>query len=177
MILPTSRIQIFSTPSSRLNFAPVRLQTRKNLIRHEILRTWPRSLQRGAVSYCQSPLPPKLNTDFVVLYHVPSHRIHNAYLLASAWKIVLDTLYELGEDGLSDKTVKMQLKNDESLRSRYLVLYDMVNVLVNTSQAKFSVLATTTRKAQFLWSMLLLFPHTVIVLPYPSTLFPLFQTS
>jgi hypothetical protein len=75
------------------------------------------------------------------------HRIHNAYTLASAWLIVLNSLRELEEDGLSDRTVNAQLKKNESLRSRYLVLCDVVNVLVNTSQAKFSVLATTTREA------------------------------
>ena len=73
-------------------------------------------------------------------------RIHNAYLLASAWKIVSETLYELAEDGLTDQGIKSQLRSHENLRARYLVLYDMVNVLVNLSQAKFSVLATTTRK-------------------------------
>jgi hypothetical protein len=73
-------------------------------------------------------------------------RIHNAYLLASAWKIVSDTLHELAQEGLTDEKIKMQLRNNESLRARYLVLYDMATVLVNLSQAKFSLLATTTRK-------------------------------
>jgi len=71
------------------------------------------------------------------------------YFLASAWHIVLDTLRELEAAGLTDRTVRSQLRQNEGLRNRYLVLYEMVNVLVNTSQAKFSVLATTTRKAIF----------------------------
>lgn len=74
------------------------------------------------------------------------HRIHNAYLLASAWKIVSETLHELAQQGLTDKTIKMQLRSNENLRTRYLVLYDLVTVLVNLSQVKFSLLATTTRK-------------------------------
>ncbi|KAF5380464.1 hypothetical protein D9615_004625 [Tricholomella constricta] len=71
-------------------------------------------------------------------------RIHNAYMLASAWKLVSETLAQLTIDGLTDGTVKSQLKNNASMRTRYLVLYDLVRILVNISQSKFSVLATTT---------------------------------
>ena len=73
-------------------------------------------------------------------------RIHNAYMLASAWKLVLDTLGELQLDGLGDRTAQADLRKHENLRSRYLVLYDMVSKLVEIGQNKFSVLATTTRK-------------------------------
>jgi hypothetical protein len=90
-----------------------------------------------------------------IIYHLHDsnplsmlYRIHNTYSLASAWHIVLETLRELEADGLSDQTAKTQLKKNDGLRSRYLILYDMVNELVNMSQSKFSVLATTTRKDQ-----------------------------
>ncbi|KAF8973070.1 hypothetical protein BDZ97DRAFT_1779193 [Flammula alnicola] len=80
----------------------------------------------------------------------PSHvaklvatRIHNSYMLASAWKIVSDTMNGLVIDGLTDKNVKLKLKNNPDMRDRYLVLYDLVNVLVEMSQDRFSVLATT----------------------------------
>ncbi|KAJ7593978.1 hypothetical protein C8J56DRAFT_1012387 [Mycena floridula] len=73
-----------------------------------------------------------------------ANRIHNTYLLASAWRIVADSLIELGESGISDHSVVTQLANDEELRSRYLVVFDMVNKLVDLAQAHFSVLATTT---------------------------------
>jgi hypothetical protein len=73
-------------------------------------------------------------------------RIHNAYLLASSWNIVSEIFMELAQEGLTDKTVKLKLKGDEKFRGRYLALCDMVSVLVNISQAKFSVLATTARK-------------------------------
>jgi len=73
-----------------------------------------------------------------------ANKIHNTYLLASAWKLVSDTLHELAQQGLTDKTIKMQLRNNVNLRARYLVLYDLVTVLVNLSQVKFSLLATTT---------------------------------
>jgi hypothetical protein len=66
-------------------------------------------------------------------------------MLASAWKIVSDSLNALAVDGVLDGNVKMKLKNNPDIRERYLVLYDMVNVLVKMSQDRFSVLATTTR--------------------------------
>ncbi|KAG5647031.1 hypothetical protein DXG03_001401 [Asterophora parasitica] len=43
---------------------------------------------------------------------VVATRIHNAYMLASAWKLVSETLAQLAIDGLSDGTVKSQLKNN-----------------------------------------------------------------
>src|SRR3984957_4094299 len=76
-----------------------------------------------------------------------NNRVHNTYTLASAWRIVLNILRTLEEDKLSGITPKTRLAKSENLRTRYLALYDMVNALVSTSQAKFSVLATTTRKA------------------------------
>lgn len=67
------------------------------------------------------------------------------YMLGSAWKIVVDILYSLQEGGLSDESVVPTLKRDEGLRFRYLVLYHLVNTLVDLHQTKFSLLATTTR--------------------------------
>ena len=66
-------------------------------------------------------------------------------MLASAWNIVSDTLNGFAIEGLTDKNIKTKLKDDKDMRQRYLVLYDMVNILVNMCQIKFSVLATTTR--------------------------------
>lgn len=71
-------------------------------------------------------------------------------MLGSAWKIVVDTLYSLKEAGVTDETVIASLRKDESLRSQYLVLYDLVNTLVDLSQRKFSLLATTTRTSRIL---------------------------
>lgn len=67
-------------------------------------------------------------------------------MLASAWKLVLDTLGQLKADGLADRTAQASLKKNENLKSRYLVLFDMVSKLVDIGQNKFSVLATTTRE-------------------------------
>jgi hypothetical protein len=66
-------------------------------------------------------------------------------MLASAWKIVADTLHDLEDEGLSDNNVKTQLKNNEALRSKYLFLYHFVTIVVKMMQERFSVLATTTR--------------------------------
>lgn len=72
-------------------------------------------------------------------------RIHNTYMLASAWNIVSVTLNGFAIDGLTDRNIKMKLRDDQDIRQRYLVLYDMVNILVNMCQDKFSVLATAAR--------------------------------
>ncbi|KAG6920263.1 hypothetical protein DXG01_005032 [Tephrocybe rancida] len=75
---------------------------------------------------------------------VVATRIHNAFMLAGAWKLVSQTLAQLALDGVTDASIKSQIKNNTGIRTRYLVLYDLVNDLVNISQSKFSVLATTT---------------------------------
>jgi hypothetical protein len=101
---------------------------------------WPVPSQPGTYSSNVQP------TIICVSEYEPRRRIHNAYMLASAWKLVLDTLGELQEDGLGDRTAQADLKKHEDLRSRYLVLYDMVGKLIEIGQNKFSVLATTTRQ-------------------------------
>lgn len=69
-------------------------------------------------------------------------------MLASAWRIVSDTLNGLAIDGLTDKNAKTKLKNDPNLRARYLVLFDIVKILVKMDQDRFSVLATTARASK-----------------------------
>lgn len=76
------------------------------------------------------------------LASVVATRVHNTYMLASAWKIVFEMLYELVELDLTDGNIKSQLKASADIRNRYLVLYDLVDILVNVTHAKFSVLAT-----------------------------------
>lgn len=65
-------------------------------------------------------------------------------MLASVWKIIRDRLDGLYTDGLSDDQTRAQLKQQEKLREQYLIVYDMVNVLVNALQVRFSLLATTS---------------------------------
>lgn len=80
-----------------------------------------------------------------LVHHLPSLRIHNAYMVASGWKLVVDTLRDLQNSGLNDATARTQLQSDVNLRSRYLILCDIVGVLVDLGQAHFSILAMTTR--------------------------------
>lgn len=65
-------------------------------------------------------------------------------MLAGGWKLVLEILGDLKRQGLSEKSPYAQLRLDESLRARYLELYDMLNRLADLGQTKLSVLATTT---------------------------------
>jgi hypothetical protein len=66
-------------------------------------------------------------------------------MLASAWNIVSDALNGFAIDGLTDKNIKSKLRDNKDFRQHYLALYDIVNILVNICQVKFSVLATTAR--------------------------------
>ncbi|KIK92133.1 hypothetical protein PAXRUDRAFT_830231 [Paxillus rubicundulus Ve08.2h10] len=75
---------------------------------------------------------------------VVATRVHNAYMVASGWKLILDILRALEKSGLNDATTHIQLQKDEALRSWYLVLCDIVSVLVDLGQTHFSVLAMTT---------------------------------
>ena len=66
-------------------------------------------------------------------------------MVASGWKLVIDILRDLQKLGLNDATARTQLQSDDNLRSRYLVVCDIVGVLVDLAQAHFSILAMTTR--------------------------------
>ncbi|KAF8199716.1 hypothetical protein BJ912DRAFT_950065 [Pholiota molesta] len=70
-------------------------------------------------------------------------RIHNSYMLASAWKMVSDRLNEFAVEGLTDQNAKLQLQSNADMRARYLVLCNMVDVLVKMNQDRSAVLATT----------------------------------
>ena len=70
-------------------------------------------------------------------------RIHNSYLMASAWHLVYSSLLQLKSAGISDSTVVSQLKNNTELRSLYLVLVDLVDNTVDLSRDRFALLTTT----------------------------------
>ena len=67
-------------------------------------------------------------------------------MVASAWKIIYDTLKNLAAEGITDENIKAKLKTDTELRQRYMVLYDMTRNLVKLFHTRVSVLATTCRK-------------------------------
>ena len=74
-------------------------------------------------------------------------RVHNSYMLASAWRIVGSVLEIIADElGGHDDTVKDRLKQDVAFRALYLELWDHVGKLVDAAQNKFALLATTARK-------------------------------
>ncbi|KAI0093110.1 hypothetical protein BDY19DRAFT_989781 [Irpex rosettiformis] len=81
-------------------------------------------------------------TDSNFIASVVSSRIHNTYMLASAWRLVGLTLtQEIDTD--KDSRIRDILGKNPQFRAQYLVLYDMVNILVSLGQQKFAQLATT----------------------------------
>ena len=67
-------------------------------------------------------------------------------MVASAWKLISDTLKNLEAEGVTDANIKSKLKTDVELRQRFMVLYDMTKNLVKLFHTRVSVLATTCRK-------------------------------
>jgi hypothetical protein len=70
--------------------------------------------------------------------------VHNAYMLASAWRIVCDMIDELDE-GIEDKFMRNRLASDEDYRTRYLMMLDFVTTIVDLGLAQFQVLVAATR--------------------------------
>ena len=70
------------------------------------------------------------------------------YMLAAGWRVVGDIIRDLIEEGLDDAILRSQLKSSLSLRSRFLVLYDTINVLAHAGQTNFAVLASAARKSR-----------------------------
>jgi hypothetical protein len=72
---------------------------------------------------------------------LPYYRIHNQYMMTSAWKIVRSIIRELVQRGMSNKNHKAVLRNDKKIRSLYLALTHIVGLMVEVNQQRFSVLA------------------------------------
>ncbi|KIY74321.1 hypothetical protein CYLTODRAFT_484641 [Cylindrobasidium torrendii FP15055 ss-10] len=70
-------------------------------------------------------------------------RVHNAYLLASAWKIVADNVCEMQEDAVVNENIKERLEQ-KSFRARYLCLRDVLKIIVDLTQLKVATFATTS---------------------------------
>lgn len=67
-------------------------------------------------------------------------------MMASAWRIIGNLIRDLGEAGIGDRMVKAKLQRDVALRTRYLVLYDIVNIVTQAAQDKFALLVTNARR-------------------------------
>ena len=68
------------------------------------------------------------------------------HLLASAWRLAGAMLMDIKQVAEDTSTIKAALREDIQFRNDYLVLYDLVNVIVNVNQQRFALLATTARK-------------------------------
>lgn len=66
-------------------------------------------------------------------------------MLASGWRLTGTFLTEIVDAGYGHEQVKATLRKDAQFRAQYLVLYDLVNTIVNVNQQKFAVFATTAR--------------------------------
>ncbi|KAF6743562.1 hypothetical protein DFP72DRAFT_1052873, partial [Ephemerocybe angulata] len=94
----------------------------------------------------RSPISgPGFQNDPASVASLVGTRIHNTYMIASAWKIINDNLKGVAGEGITDTNVKTKLKADVALRKRYLVLYDMVGKLVDIFHKRVSALAPTSR--------------------------------
>ncbi|KAF5351689.1 hypothetical protein D9756_007604 [Leucocoprinus leucothites] len=82
---------------------------------------------------------PLKNPSYVA--RVIGTKIHNQYMMASAWRMVGNILRELIGRGTSNKNVKALLKNDNRIRGLYFALFRMVEVMVDINQQRFSGLA------------------------------------
>ena len=76
-------------------------------------------------------------------------RIYNEYMFTSSWKIVYYFLRDIIREGVTDSTIRSRLTSDGSLRTRYLVLYDIVDTLTALCHTRLSLLATTSRELKF----------------------------
>ena len=71
-------------------------------------------------------------------------------MFASSWKIVYYFLRDILREGVTGSTIRTRLTSDGWLRTRYLVLYDIVDTLTALYHTRLSLLATTSRKLEFL---------------------------
>ena len=80
-------------------------------------------------------------------------RIYNEYMFTSSWKIVYYFLRDIIREGVTDSTIRSRLTSDGWLRTRYLVLYDIVDTLTALCHTRLSLLATTSRELKFFYAI------------------------
>jgi len=109
-----------------------------DLFYHELSKEVYSNLSQSSGSTPQDPL-----TDRDTVINVLGTRIHNLYMIASAWKIVRDRLVLLEQRGIVSSQIRSQLAKKPGLRKEYLVVCDVLAALVDALQARFSLLAAT----------------------------------
>ncbi|KAI9450353.1 hypothetical protein F5148DRAFT_987108 [Russula earlei] len=88
-----------------------------------------------------TPQDPLNDWDNVI--NVLGTRVHNSYMVASAWKIVRGRLEVLQREGIVNSQIRSQLTKDPHLRKEYLAVCDVLGALIDALQARFSFLAAT----------------------------------
>lgn len=66
-------------------------------------------------------------------------------MLAAAWRLAGAMLMDVKQMARDNTALKAALRRDDKFRAEYLVLYDLVNTIVDVNQKKFALLATTAR--------------------------------
>ncbi len=74
-------------------------------------------------------------------------RIHNAYLMAASWKIVVKVLELLKSHGLTGANVRARLRGNTNIRDAYLLVVDTVDMLCNLAQKELSVAVVGSSEA------------------------------
>lgn len=65
-------------------------------------------------------------------------------MLASGWTIVNESLKYLENLGLEDRTVLQQLRNNNQLRTVYLLTFNLIKKLANASQQRLRSIVQNT---------------------------------
>ncbi|GJJ06380.1 hypothetical protein Clacol_000571 [Clathrus columnatus] len=76
--------------------------------------------------------------------YLTHRRLHNLYLLSAGWRIVKTVLRELKTMHIDASEVREQLGRNVKLRSKYLLLYDMVTTLARLGQQRVANIAAAT---------------------------------
>ncbi|KAG8810906.1 hypothetical protein FRC19_004250, partial [Serendipita sp. 401] len=98
---------------------------------------------------------PRLKPDLLAAPFVAktiASRIHNAYLLAASWKVVVNVLTDLRSNGLTDSNPRGHLKQNASARDAYLLIVDTIEMLSNLAMHDLSVAAVASNEFGDLFS-------------------------
>ncbi|TDL26198.1 hypothetical protein BD410DRAFT_895610 [Rickenella mellea] len=87
--------------------------------------------------------PDPMNNPTWIAKHFAA-RVHNTYMLASAWKMVLNGLLEVQERCPNDKNIRSRLTLDDYTRDVYLEVYKMMETIVMIGQHRLRLLAQNT---------------------------------
>lgn len=85
---------------------------------------------------------PNLNPDRLAAPFVAktiASEVHNAYLVAASWKVIVNVLVEVRQRGLKDANVRKTVLGNSGIRDAYLLVVDTVDMLCSLAQQKLSI--------------------------------------